>query len=209
MQQGEYRAEILARPKFLLYEDAYANKFGAAFQVVLNRALRKLWESNVLSDPRFEKTIISSPLTLPAGTDWSSNAKIYKLNSGTTPVLTADLYRLKKLWITNAAGAITYSKSTYDSTTVEGTGIPDDNTVVAVTDVYHELIGEGANQELQIVVGTTAQGTTPKVLFTYAPTLILLSGNTDEIPVPAGLFLGSFEPLVEAELNQFFGTNGF
>src|SRR5579864_1807623 len=156
---ADIRAEIISRPKnSVLFENLISNKFGTLVTRCVNMAQIKYYETKRLNDVNYEKM---AALTLPAGVAFGANSKLYTLDSTTTPPLTANLLKLKKLWITGATGLKTDTKSTFDSDTFEGSGIPDDNTVIGASDVYHEVVGEGANMQLQIVIGTTAQDTTP------------------------------------------------
>lgn len=208
MTVAEDRARILKRPGFRFYEDLISNKFGAIHLQCVNDARRRLWVTYALGDPNYEKKIALPGLALPAGTTWGANGKLYILDSTTTPALTADLYKLKKLWIVGDSSAITVSKSTFDSQTLEGTGIPNDTTILGLTDVYHELIGEGATQQLLIFIGTTAAGSAPKVFFEYAPTLANLTDNTDELGVP-GVYLHTlYDTYRDDALTEYLGTTG-
>lgn len=204
---SDIRAELLCRPKYsALFENLISNKFGVLSLRCINMAQIKYYETKRLTSPNFEKT---ATITLPAGTAFSVNAKKYILNSGSTPILTADILRLKKLWVLGDSAAKTDTSSTFDTDSAEGSGIPDDKTVIGVSDVYHEMVGEGSTQSLEIVIGTTAAGSAPKVEFTYTPTLTLATGDSDSVKMPYNDFLGTFMPLVNGYLKQYIGFDGY
>lgn len=201
------RAEIISRPKnSILFEDLISNKFGGLVTRCVNMAQIKYYETKRLNNTNFEK---QASLTLPAGVAFGANSKQYMLDSTTTPVLTAGLLKLKKLWITGTTGKKTDTKSTFDSEDFEGSGIPDDNTVITTDDVYHEIVGEGANMQLLIVIGTAAQDTTPKVGYVYVPSLSLAALDTDSVDIPYGDFLTSFMPSLNGYLKQYVGFDGY
>lgn len=207
--QAGIRAELITRPKFSLYEDTASNKFDDVLRVCIVNTEIKLFEKYKNKAGLYEKSNAPTGITLPAGVAYGTNSKLYKLNSGTTPVIPTDIYQIKSLSVLGDAGLRTDSSSTYDTDTVEGSGIPGDNTVIALTDVYHELIDEDGDIELQIVIGTTAQGTTPKLMLKYIPTFVPTAADNTVVVCPRGLFNSEFMPELNAQLKKYIGNDGF
>lgn len=204
---SDIRAEILARPRMsILFEDLLTNKVGKLITLCVQRAQIEFYESRRLVLPSDEGI---AQITLPAGVAFGANSKKYVLNSGSTPALTSGLGRLKKLWILGDAAAKYDTKSTFDSDDAEGSGIPDDGTAIGVNDVYHEMIGEGDDQELELVVGTTAAGAAPKVGFTYSKELVLVSADSDTVDIAFNLFQTDFMQKVNNNLKNYIGFDGF
>lgn len=196
------RTEILNRPGFRFYETSGA-KIVAALNQAINNAYQEYYETYRLVRPLLEKTNIATGVSLPAGTAWGANGKIYNVPGSSLP---ADLGRIKKLWILNDTNVVTVSSSTYDDDSSEGSGIPDDTSTSLTTSVvFHELMGTGTTASLLLFVGTTAAGTTPKLELTYAPTWTALSADSDIIQVPDFELIKTFDPLVNEQLRALIG----
>lgn len=182
----ELKTEVKARPGFRLFSDS--TQLDDEIERAAQQALADFWESYYRTYSHYEKVTALAGLTVPTGTaqDWGTNGKMYELTPATTGAIPTDLVEIKKLWITNESSVITYSSSSYDEGATEGDGIPDasDDTALSVSNVFHEYSGTGTGRTLQIYIGDTAAGTTPKLHLRYGRTTTALSNDSDEVDIP-------------------------
>lgn len=195
--------EILDRPTFAKFDDS--TKLTDLVKTSIKRGIQEWWELN-RDLPVNERTNMPGGYTLPVGTAWSANGKIYILDSATSPVLGADVDRITKLWIVGDSGAIMFSESTYSSDSVKGSGIPDasDETLDA-TSVYHEVFSQDDTRKLAIYIGNTAAGSAPKACINYVIDLTLPSADSDKIPVPDTYIISGLDSLIDKWLRFYVG----
>jgi hypothetical protein len=209
MTPEKIRADVLSRPRFVYYENDSNNKIAGVILTCINLTEIYLWEKYKNKSTLYEKSTAASLIELSAGEDYGENSQIYVLNASTTPAIPSDLYQIKKLSIIGDDGLKTDSKSTYDTDTVEGSGLPSNNTAIGAGDVYHELIDEDDDMELLIVIGNTAAGSAPKLSLLYVPVFDVTSDDETPVQCPKGLFLSEFMPKFDSFLKQRLGTDGY
>lgn len=201
----QIHTDVLLRPSFKDRDDSTKTK--AVITLCVQLALRKYWES-YRNHPLNLRTNAPSGLTLPAGTAWGANGKLYVLDSATSPVLTTDLDSLLKLWIVDGSTSLTYSSSTYSDGATPGSGIPDaSDETLSLTNVFHELVGQDDSRKLVIYAGNTIAGATPKVAYNYVVDLTLPTTGTDKVQIPDEHYLSVYMPLVDEQMRYYFGTD--
>ncbi len=209
MTPQKIRGDVLSRPRFVYYENASDNKIAGVILTCINLTEVFLWEKYKNKLTLYEKSTSASHITLPAGTAYGESSKLYVLTDSTTPALPGDLYQIKKLSIIGDDGFKTDSKSTYDTDTIEGSGLPSSNTMIGEDDVYHELIDEDNDMELRLIIGNAAAGDTPKLSMLYVPVFDTTSDDETPVHCPKGIFLSEFMPKFDSFLKQRLGTDGY
>ena len=201
------RTEILARPGFRFQENLITNKIGAAILQAQVTAVRSAYQSLRLTDPHYQKSIIGTGLAIPTGIAWGANGSLYTWNSGSTPVLTADIQRLKQLWFRTSSGTVvTATESTFDTDSTPGSGIPDSaSPALGVSDVYHEFIGEDLTANLIVYGGSTAAPASSLLEFTYIRTPVIPAADADLIDIPNAWQFSQWDVLRNQYLDYYIG----